>query len=626
MAGTDFSHLTNDELIKGIKALKLPDYIRSKAYGVDVRETLAQMTEMTIQLGVNMGLSPDDALKWARKLQESVSQSEFDSWVATLLDGGPSIFMNTLSELQTTYPNGAPGVALVRETDPAKIYVWNGSAWEDFGDYQGLEVKDGTITFEKLAFSLDTFLEEQLDLLSVSNEVTNPDFSELNTEGEVRYWVPTFATINSSANGIIDFIATDRFGQISGYKFNAINGHVHYVAIDVKADSPEVYADYYNTSSGSQFGKKNHSGSGDIERLFFTAKHSSTNSIGRLRVIDGRSSDWTNITVTEPIVIDLTAIFGVGNEPTAEEFKNFLDFEGANYFKDNRLLDVKNVDKLAYLNNPVGFYVSVSNSKITFKNDGLKITMGKRGPNSIFDFNEFDLNGLITTVSSDFFGPYVVRALENGDGDNPTSNYFTGGNHSYTNSGTGVPTGKTTHIKFIIDGVEQSEFTGYANAVEISWTNRVQAFNTTKADGTGREVLEENYRVSYDGLKFNVTNDIKALENIEIVTYYGLQAQYGRWNDAYRFVGGVNRKWVPSNTVSSSGNKTTSAIILKSVNDDKLEFGIDKNVDIGSGEYNNADNIAFTSNSKAYYRLVKNLTCEAGDIFTFSGYYKFYKE
>lgn len=151
LAGTDFSHLTNDELINGIQSLKLPDYIRSKAYGDDVRESLAQMTEMTIQLGVNMGLSPEDALKWARKLQETISQSDFDSWVATLLDGGPSIFMNTLSELQTTYPNGASGVALVRETDPAKIYVWNGSAWEDFGQYQGIEVKDGSITSSKLS-------------------------------------------------------------------------------------------------------------------------------------------------------------------------------------------------------------------------------------------------------------------------------------------------------------------------------------------------------------------------------------------------------------------------------------------------------------------------------------------
>ena len=74
MAGTDFSHLTNDELINGIKVLDLPDYIRSKAYGIDVRETLAQMTEMTIQLGINMGLSPDEALSWVRKLQDIEAQ------------------------------------------------------------------------------------------------------------------------------------------------------------------------------------------------------------------------------------------------------------------------------------------------------------------------------------------------------------------------------------------------------------------------------------------------------------------------------------------------------------------------------------------------------------------------
>lgn len=97
----------------------------------------------------------------------TVTQSEFDSWVATLLDGGPSIFVESLAELQTTYPNGAAGVALVRETDSAKIYVWNGTAWEDFGDYQGIEVKDGTITLEKLAFTAEDLL---ADYLTVENE------------------------------------------------------------------------------------------------------------------------------------------------------------------------------------------------------------------------------------------------------------------------------------------------------------------------------------------------------------------------------------------------------------------------------------------------------------------------
>lgn len=147
----DLTHLTPDEKINGIGSLKVPNYLRNKVHGQDVRETMAQLAEMIIQFAVNLGLDPDEALEWARKLQESVSQSEFDSWVATLLDGGPSLFFETKAALIAKYPNGAPGVALVRETDPAKIYVWNGTSWEDFGDYQGIEIKDETVTSGKLA-------------------------------------------------------------------------------------------------------------------------------------------------------------------------------------------------------------------------------------------------------------------------------------------------------------------------------------------------------------------------------------------------------------------------------------------------------------------------------------------
>ena len=110
MAGTDFSHLTNDELVNGIKALDLPDYIRSKAYGIDVRETLAQITEMTIQLGFNMGLSPEDALLWARKLENNTAQlaqkvgngkkaelEDLSSTVLSAIEGGEGTSFNLLS-------------------------------------------------------------------------------------------------------------------------------------------------------------------------------------------------------------------------------------------------------------------------------------------------------------------------------------------------------------------------------------------------------------------------------------------------------------------------------------------------------------------------------------------------
>ena len=186
MVKRDFTRLTPDEKINGIKASKLPDHIRSKYHGEDVREAIAQSIELTIQLGINMGLSPEDALLWARKLQEAIPRSEFDSWVATLLDGGPSIFMNSLSELKAAYPKGAAGVALVRETDPAKIYVWNGTTWEDFGDYQGIEVKDGTVTSKKIALGAVG----PLNIMSDSDRIISTNkFDKYNVKG--GYWTGT---------------------------------------------------------------------------------------------------------------------------------------------------------------------------------------------------------------------------------------------------------------------------------------------------------------------------------------------------------------------------------------------------------------------------------------------------
>ena len=76
MAGTDFSHLTNDELLNGIKSLKIPDYIRSKSYGIDVRETLAQMTEMLMQLAYNQGMDPQQAQDFVYRINDKINKGQ----------------------------------------------------------------------------------------------------------------------------------------------------------------------------------------------------------------------------------------------------------------------------------------------------------------------------------------------------------------------------------------------------------------------------------------------------------------------------------------------------------------------------------------------------------------------
>ena len=135
MAGTDFSHLTTDELIKGIKALKIPDYIRSKAYGVDVRETLAQMTEMLMQLAYNQGMNPQQAQDWVSQLNNKITKGK--------------VTMSDLSqEIKEAFTGGSVAVVGVDAVDT-------------------VNVKNGAITIEKISFTAEDLLG---DYLTAENE------------------------------------------------------------------------------------------------------------------------------------------------------------------------------------------------------------------------------------------------------------------------------------------------------------------------------------------------------------------------------------------------------------------------------------------------------------------------
>lgn len=145
---------------------ELVRFIREKVYGIDVREALALGLQKAYDDASKNGNANMEVLR-ARgvfnvladrlndsdgRLAQRVTQSDFDSWIATLLDGGPSIFYETLAALEADYPNGAAGIALVRESDPARIYVWDGTKWADYGPYQGIELKNNSVRPETTTF------------------------------------------------------------------------------------------------------------------------------------------------------------------------------------------------------------------------------------------------------------------------------------------------------------------------------------------------------------------------------------------------------------------------------------------------------------------------------------------
>ena len=139
MAGTDFSHLTTDELIKGIKSLDLPDYIRSKAYGIDVRETLAQMTEMLMQLAYNQGMNPQQAQSWVSQLNNKIVKGQ--------------VTMSDLTqEVKEALTGGSVAVVGVDAVDT-------------------VNVKNGAITIEKISFTVEDLLGDYLAIDGESWEV-----------------------------------------------------------------------------------------------------------------------------------------------------------------------------------------------------------------------------------------------------------------------------------------------------------------------------------------------------------------------------------------------------------------------------------------------------------------------
>ena len=137
----------------------------------------------------------------------------------------------------------------------------------------------------------------------------------------------------------------------------------------------------------------------------------------------------------------------------------------------------------------------------------------------------------ITGTQSDLVSAWFVRAVNNGDGDlvlGPNEFHPTGGWHGYdsaTQPGEGVtPTGRTVWYKVIADDNEVASGNGaYCKKVVVQWCNRVQACNTEKADGTGREVIEEVITVLFnEGMKVKVSVEAKALEAVVVQHHYGI--------------------------------------------------------------------------------------------------------
>ena len=129
-------------------------------------------------------------------------------------------------------------------------------------------------------------------------------------------WTSRDATIDSQTDTTATFTATALNGELRRGAMSA--GNVYYVSVEVKATSDRVFGGMWEAPVY-------HSGSGDWERLTGLA---SATGVRFFIVRDNRTSGWDPIEVRDPVMINLTAVFGAGREPTREYMDALLAKHG----------------------------------------------------------------------------------------------------------------------------------------------------------------------------------------------------------------------------------------------------------------------------------------------------------
>lgn len=311
----------------------------------------------------------------------------------------------------------------------------------------------------------------------------------------------------------------------------------------------------------------------------------------------------------------------------------------------------------SYYNNTIADMVATKISKpLWYKRTGTTIEVGYSyggGKDAIVTLKQYGGNNLMdiyqvetiakgtdwetaerTSVygnSSDGFSPYVVAAVNDIDGDNPNSQRFSGGAHQYNNQGSGsTATARTVSVSVYADGVTVSDGDkGYAAHLHVEWENRVQAYNTEKSDGTGREVLKVIHTADFDGVDIKVGTNIYPLEDVKMFVFYGFQSMLSSNYPKVRYLNSTNRL---VNTIESSSSSSNSGDLVgysyhaeDAEASRMLEVSIDPLFDLGRRDYATGQPAMFVSSNKGYFSIVRNETSMAKDtLYALKGAYRFY--
>jgi hypothetical protein len=254
------------------------------------------------------------------------------------------------------------------------------------------------------------------------------------------------------------------------------------------------------------------------------------------------------------------------------------------------------------------------NDVLTVYQNGTKTMYGYSGNNNIMMCKGYGLVDAFVPFTTDILSPMIVTASENADGDLDDSYRLTGGNHSYAQT-SGTPSANTVLVEIFADG-KTAEESGLFNTLTLHGRHEIQAWNTEKADGTGRSVLVEDDFITWDGKRMNVEIHLTPTENVVISEYYGLQLAEINSCNVY---GGKVKK-----NIASGGYSDEVPYFIEGIcNGFRIRMHLDET---GFGKYTcNTTAVKYSKNDykKAYFRPIgESHSFTAEDCLWLRGYFE----
>lgn len=166
---------------------ELTRFIRQKVYGIDVRETIAQIAERLYIDATEMG-NANMEVSSARGFYDNLNDriTDIDERLVTklnsIISGAPQKAFGSLDELKAAYPNGAEGIMVTKDT--GNWYFWSGSVWELGGKYQSaLDADFQKGSYIERVMGINQKVKSDIKLLSMYSG-TNPLFSKATFDNE----------------------------------------------------------------------------------------------------------------------------------------------------------------------------------------------------------------------------------------------------------------------------------------------------------------------------------------------------------------------------------------------------------------------------------------------------------